>query len=406
MKHRTTEMGRRILLVLLVGNLLAMWAGVGVAVAGEPGPNPVRTLPPTVAPGEELLVTVTFSSPADDFNLIVLGDVAPDGWTVTVDGSWCSPVPIEASTPQPHEAEYIWQGSYDVGTELVAEYKVQVPADAEGGIYSFSGTLEFYMGEEGPFAESTGGDWQLIVQHSSGQVALRAHTTFETGCLKLIKLFDAPDGVDFPQTEVQVWVTGPREYDVTHTLDAAGDWEKLVCDIPVGTYTVQELTAVPGWETSYDPTSRQLEVTAGDAPGPDATMTIANMYTVIGISVTPSEIDFGEISPGTTQLGSAITVSNTGGVSIDVSAELEADTVYNDGGDLFYTQALKLNDVFSDHHGTPTELGAWTAEALGLEGIARDGFENVTTGLVCPEPMYAETEYNGTLIFWAVATDA
>jgi len=135
-------------------------------------------------------------------------------------------------------------------------------------------------------------------------------------------------------------------------------------------------------------------------------MIITNIYSVIGISVSPSEIDFDEITPGDSKAGDTITVTNTGTLNIDVDAVLTADTPYATGGDLyFYTTALKLNDVFSDRHDNPTELGAWAVADLGLFDVPPAETSEVTTALVCPAEMYADTEYTGTLVFWAVATE-
>ena len=402
MKQRVINGGRRMLLVLLVASLLAMWVGVGVVSAQEA--NPVRTLPATVAPGEEFEVTVTFTSPANDFNSIGLNDAAPAGWSVTVNAAWVSPSPTSAWNPESDEAEFWWDASFSSGTTFTVMYKVQVPEEAGEGSYNFAGTLVFFILGAGPYEDGVGGDATVTVGGEgvdSSQVGLKARTAEATGCLKLIKLFQAPPGVEFPQIEVQVRVTG-TDFDQTYTLKASESWEKVVCNITVGTYTVQELTAEPGWKASYDPASRELEVTAGDTPGSGATMTIINAYTVIGVSVTPSEIDFGEITPGETKSGNTITVTNTGGVPIDVSAELDADTVYNDGGDYFYTGALRLAGVGAS--GTSGKnMGTWTAANLGLANLASTHYEDVTTGLVCPAEMYAGTEYDGTLIFWAVA---
>ena len=58
------------------------------------GANPGRTLPHTVERGETFNVTVTFTAPADKFNAIGLTDIAPDGWDVTIDEMWSSPVPM------------------------------------------------------------------------------------------------------------------------------------------------------------------------------------------------------------------------------------------------------------------------------------------------------------------------
>jgi len=50
---------------------------LGMALAQEV--NPDRTLPSTVERGKTFNVTVTFTSPAGQFNNVFLADSAPDG---------------------------------------------------------------------------------------------------------------------------------------------------------------------------------------------------------------------------------------------------------------------------------------------------------------------------------------
>lgn len=403
MNWKLPKRGRQVLLFLLVGSLLAMWAGARPVAANDP-PNPVRELPLTVAPGEVFDVTVTFTASGDGFGARFF-ERAPAGWVTSIDKTWCTPE-ANGGVAVDGRAEYQWSNpTHSAGVEFTAVYRVEVPADAEPGSYTFEGYLECYIGGSLALTEPIGGDDQVTVQppaEDTGQVGLKAHTGPETGCLKLIKLFD-PDDTDFPYGEIQVQVTGPNDFDQTHTLKATEDWEEVMCDLDLGTYTVQELTAVPGWEVSYDPASRELTVVEGDVPGPAATMTITNTCTIIGISVAPPEIDFGEITPGAT-IGDSpdITVTNTGNLNIDVSAELDDDTLYSDDDDYFYTDALRL--AGNQASGTTVDgLGTWTAEGLGLLDMVPDEWVDVTTALVCPAEMYPDTEYTGTLVFWAVA---
>jgi len=109
-KVKLTGRGGRVLLVLLIGSLLALLVGAGVVTAMGPA-DPVRGLPEDgLMPGEEFEVTVTFTSPHDDFHAVGLSDVAPHGWQVSVATAWTSPTAMDAHMPQPDEAAYIWGG--------------------------------------------------------------------------------------------------------------------------------------------------------------------------------------------------------------------------------------------------------------------------------------------------------
>jgi hypothetical protein len=124
-----------------------------------------RQLPDTVTAGEEFAVTVTFAAPADRFHAIGLTDSAPAGWDVNVDVAWTGPQAMVAHTPEPEMAAYIWAGPYAAGVEFTAVYKIKVPADAQPGTYTFSGSLKYYL-EPHPapsYAETITGDIQVDV---------------------------------------------------------------------------------------------------------------------------------------------------------------------------------------------------------------------------------------------------
>jgi hypothetical protein len=168
MKHKLTTLGGRVLLVLLMGSLLTVFSGNGVAVAQDA--NPVRTLPAVVTRGGEFEVTVTFTLPADGLSTIGLTDSAPAGWNVSVDKDWCTP-PADLSNPvDPWSAglaEYIWTAllaQYNAGEEFTAAYRVRVPDDAGAGSYPFDGTLQYYIGEDGPYDEEITGDAGIEVE--------------------------------------------------------------------------------------------------------------------------------------------------------------------------------------------------------------------------------------------------
>jgi hypothetical protein len=171
MKQKLTKLGG-LVLVLLITSLLAVFAGSGLVAAD--GANPVRTLPDEVNPGDEFQVTVTFTSPAANFTAIGLADVAPAGWIVSVDKTWCTPDADVDNHPTPEEADYIWFGPYAAGAGFTAVYRVQVPAGATLGTYTFTdGTLEYYIGGAGPYVVGITGDNEV-------EVGIPVTITFDT----------------------------------------------------------------------------------------------------------------------------------------------------------------------------------------------------------------------------------
>jgi len=137
---------------------------LGIALAQQA--NPDRVLPDTVQKGETFEVTVNFTAPADMFNAIGLTDLCPDGWNVTVNTTWSTPN-ADVFTATGNKAEIGWYGQPDVGfdkdTTFTAVYKVTVPDDASAGIYVFDGSVEYYVGPEGPYSENITGGSQVEV---------------------------------------------------------------------------------------------------------------------------------------------------------------------------------------------------------------------------------------------------
>ena len=153
------------ILVLLAVALMPL----GIVLAQQA--NPDRVLPDAVHKGETFEVTVSFTAPVDKFNAVGLTDLAPDGWDVTVGETWCSPN-ADAVKATGDRAEIAWYGEPNVGFDkdisFSALYKVTVPDDASLGIYAFDGSLEYYVGSEGPYSENLTGDFQVEVVAGSG----------------------------------------------------------------------------------------------------------------------------------------------------------------------------------------------------------------------------------------------
>jgi len=161
----------RLRAVVVIGVALLVVALMPLGIALGQQANPGRVLPDAMHSGETFEVTVNFTAPADKFNAIVLSDLAPDGWNVTVDETWCTPN-ADAVLDTDNKAEITWFGESDVGfdkdTSFSALYKVTVPDDAELGIYAFSGSVEYYVGPEGPYSENITGGSQVEVAGVGG----------------------------------------------------------------------------------------------------------------------------------------------------------------------------------------------------------------------------------------------
>jgi len=145
--------------VALAVLMVAAVVPAGMALAQEA--NPSRALPADVEMGETFNVTVNFTAPADNFFLISLCDSAPEGWNVTVNKAWCTPVATSA-TGIGNETELGWAGPFSNGTFFTAVYKVTVPEDADAGFHTFVGSLQYYFGGAGPYWENIAGDSQVL----------------------------------------------------------------------------------------------------------------------------------------------------------------------------------------------------------------------------------------------------
>jgi hypothetical protein len=147
LNHKLSKVDGWVSSILLIAGLLAIMGGTACqgGLSDTISVQPERGLPAVVMTGDEFWVTVTFTSPEDDFHAIGLTDMAPAGWDVSVNLTWTDPQAMMAHTPEPGMAVYVWDGPQDAGVEFTAEYKVRVPVDAEPGDYTFSGFLEYYI---------------------------------------------------------------------------------------------------------------------------------------------------------------------------------------------------------------------------------------------------------------------
>jgi len=153
------------LLIVILALMAVTVVPLGVVLAQEASPG--RVLPDAVQGGETFDVIVNFTAPADNFNAIGLTDLCPDGWNVTLDETWSTPNAGFVNAVG-NKAEIMWFGPYESGTTFSALYKVTVPDDASLGIYVFSGSVEYYVGEEGPFVGNITGGFQIEVVGAGG----------------------------------------------------------------------------------------------------------------------------------------------------------------------------------------------------------------------------------------------
>jgi hypothetical protein len=156
--------GGRVVVALLIGSLLAVLGSAGAVLADDA--NPVRTVSTTVVvPGQDFEVSVTFTAPVGGFEFIGVYDTAPDDWTVSPEP--CAPDADLPNTPDPLDpsaAQYVWWGPYSAGEVLTAKYKVQVPADAPAGVYTFpDGFLLYYFTGDGVEQMELIGETQIEV---------------------------------------------------------------------------------------------------------------------------------------------------------------------------------------------------------------------------------------------------
>jgi len=119
-------------------------------------------------PGDTFYVWVNFTAPVDDFNAVGLTDLAPAGWDVHTDVSWCNPVADWTLSPG-NKAEYAWNGPYGVGQVFSAKYLVTIPATADVGLNDWpdgdcaQAWAEYWFAAVGPFESCITGEWQKIV---------------------------------------------------------------------------------------------------------------------------------------------------------------------------------------------------------------------------------------------------
>ena len=126
-------------------------------------------------------------------------------------------------------------------------------------------------------------------------------------------------------------------------------------------------------------------VTTGTRGGEDSSSVnlMATILAAVSISVSPTEINFGELAPGDISDPYTLTVTNTGSQSVNVTAEVTGDSLYVDNNGLWLDSAL------------------WSAYQTT---ITRGQLRTTVARLHVGETYAGCGTQEGVLIFWAVAT--
>jgi hypothetical protein len=130
--------------------------------------NGTMKLPNVLYSGDIFTVIVNWTAPLNNFSAIGLTDLAPPGFEVEANATWCDPDADELNAIG-SKVEIAWFGPYDNGTNFMAMYKVTVPSTAAPGSHFFPynncslGWLEYYFGEEWVFTSCTMGDYEVVV---------------------------------------------------------------------------------------------------------------------------------------------------------------------------------------------------------------------------------------------------
>jgi hypothetical protein len=172
------ERSKGIPLVLVIILLSAVTLGTGIPVGADE--EVTRGIAPiTVAPGQEVTVTIEFTT-ADDFAYIFVQDFVPVGWTATdlnVNQEASGTLLYTEFNETTASVLFLWL-PMDSGIQVQAEYTLSVPLDAVSGEYTVTGNLRGYVEDNGSWAASIPAG-TIMVEREYG-VDLRADEEVKT----------------------------------------------------------------------------------------------------------------------------------------------------------------------------------------------------------------------------------
>jgi len=273
-----------------------------------PAANPDRVLPDSVQGGKTFDVTVTFTAPVDNFNAVGLTDIAPAGWDVTVDKTWCTPN-ADAVEATDNKAEIAWHGEPEVGfdkdTSFSALYRVTVPDDASAGIHTFDGFLEYYLASEGPYREDITGDSEVEVTVSATPLI---------SCSPKSLSFSATQGGSNPADQtLEIWNAGGGTLSWSVTDGAAWLSENPTGGSSTGEHdTVAVSVDITGMSTGDY--SAKITITAGGASNSPQKVPVSLH---IGspapkISFSPESLSFTAVEGGSNPANETLEIWNSG----------------------------------------------------------------------------------------------
>jgi len=262
---RISKLGTTIALAVIVAVLI--FSHFGVALAADPTADASRTIDPQVVErGEEVEVTVEFTSLLGEPKSFALLEDYPDGWAFTrgTDDAF-----LFRPGPPP---EWVWIG-VGAGATKTVTYTLTVPMDAEAGNYTIEGTV---TGDE--VVNPVDGDNTITVRvlhdlttssTAGGSVSDPGEDTYTYDEGTVVDLVATPDaGYRFDEWTGDVGLIADV-YAASTTITMNGDYS--VTAEFVKTYDLTTSSTAGGWVSD---------------PGEDTY--IYDLGTVVGLVATPN----------------------------------------------------------------------------------------------------------------------
>ena len=304
-----------ILLIIPLALILIIALPVpGTALAQEASPQ--RALPDAVPRGETFNVTVTFTSPSDDFHALSLTEHAPDGWNAAAAASWCRPKANNVKVTD-NKVEIAWNGPYREGVSFTATYKVTVPGDALWGNYTFEGHFCYWIGATNLTEKSVTGDFETEVVVP--RIAVNP----------LSLAFDAGLGGLTPGNQTLfIWNSGKSGTTLNWALSDNADW--LGENPAYGSSTGEDDKTAVGVSVNIAGMSAgdyyaNIVVTDPEAINSPELVPVTLHISPPGIAVAPPSLAFGAVQGGLTPGNQTLFIWNSGDIGTRLNWALSDD---------------------------------------------------------------------------------
>jgi len=294
---KVNKLGKTIALAVIVAVLI--FSLFGVALAADPTAEASRTIDPQVVErGEEVEVTVEFTSLLGESKAFALLEDYPDGWEFTRGTD--DAIAFKPGPPP----EWVWF-VVGAGATKTVTYTLTVPMDAEAGNYTIEGTV---TGDE--VVNPVGGDTTITVRvlydlnissTAGGSVTIPGEGTFsyDTGTVvNLVAIAD--EGYQFTGWTGDIDEIGdPASAVTTITVGSEYFITANFCERPVVSLGFNGVEAGPSAEFDYcegvDLTVTLFEEYAGQSPY-TITWAVAENSTLDGMAtVSKGETLFSEV---------------------------------------------------------------------------------------------------------------